>query len=128
MRGCRALESIIPGPDRGLNKFEWFSRRFKPKGVVVKENVDTTDEDGLLLSRCYEWRLNTQTGEIEEKYLTGREFSMDFPMINEHFLGVRNRFGYAQVVDSIASSSSGNYRIIFSNILLLYTIKIIFIC
>ncbi|KAF3446413.1 hypothetical protein FNV43_RR11592 [Rhamnella rubrinervis] len=34
--GCRALESIIPGPDMGLNKFEWFSRGLKPLGGMLK--------------------------------------------------------------------------------------------
>ncbi|KAM1022451.1 hypothetical protein ACFX13_044098 [Malus domestica] len=32
---------------------------------------------------------------------------MDFSMINGAFSGVKNRYGYAQVVDSVASSASG---------------------
>ena len=35
---------------------------------------------------------------------------MDFPMINENFTGIKNKYGYTQVVDSIASSTSGNYK------------------
>ncbi|OVA20277.1 Carotenoid oxygenase [Macleaya cordata] len=100
VRACRALESIIPGPEFGLNKFEWFSRRFKP----INSN---TNEDGLAFSRLFEWRLNMKTGEVKEKYLTGTAFSMDFPMINENFTGIRNKYGYVQVVDSIASSDCG---------------------
>ncbi|XP_062153962.1 carotenoid 9,10(9',10')-cleavage dioxygenase 1-like isoform X3 [Alnus glutinosa] len=104
--GCRALDSIVPGPDMGVDKFEWFSRRFRPLNSDEK-NMNTSTEDGLLFSRCYEWRLNMQTGEVRERNLIGTKFSMDFPIINEHFTGVQNRFGYTQVVDSIASSTSG---------------------
>ncbi|GLT53564.1 hypothetical protein SLA2020_268270 [Shorea laevis] len=111
--GCRALDSIIPGPDAGLNKFEWFSKRLRP----LNNNISTTDqeddissrsrEDGLLFSRCYEWRLNMQTGQVRERNLTGTQFSMDFPIINPDFTGLQNRYGYTQVLDSIASSTSG---------------------
>lgn len=48
-----------------------------------------------------------QTGEVRERNLTGTKFSMDFPIINEKFTGVKNRYGYSQVVDSTASSTSG---------------------
>lgn len=82
VRGCRSLDSIIPGPDPSLNDFEW-------------------------LSQCYEWRLNMQTGEVKEKYLCGdKVVYMDFPMINENFLGVKNSYAYTQVVDPIASSTT----------------------
>jgi carotenoid cleavage dioxygenase-like enzyme len=111
--GCRALDSIIPGPDAGLNKFEWFSKRLRP----LNNNISTTDqeddissrsrEEGLLFSRCYEWRLNMQTGQVRERNLTGTQFSMDFPIINPDFTGLQNRYGYTQVLDSIASSTSG---------------------
>ncbi|KAF7817127.1 carotenoid 9,10(9',10')-cleavage dioxygenase 1-like [Senna tora] len=80
--GCRALDSLIPHPK--LNNFESFSR-------------------------CYEWRLNLQTGEVKEKDLTGGKVQyMDFPMINPNFLGIKNRYGYTQVVDPIASSTAGS--------------------
>ncbi|XP_059458445.1 carotenoid 9,10(9',10')-cleavage dioxygenase 1-like [Corylus avellana] len=104
--GYRALDSIIPGPDMGVNKFEWFSRRFRPKNSDEK-SIDASTEDGLLFSRCYEWRLHMQTGEVRERNLTGTKFSMDFPIINENFIGVKSRYGYTQVVDSTASSTSG---------------------
>ncbi|KAM3735674.1 hypothetical protein ACB098_10G104500 [Castanea mollissima] len=104
--GCRALDSIIPGPHKGLNKFEWFSKRFKPTNSI-EGDINSSQEDGLLFSRCYEWRLDMQTGEVRERNLTGTEFSMDFPMINENFTGINNKYGYTQVIDSIASSISG---------------------
>ncbi|KAI7981549.1 Carotenoid 9,10(9',10')-cleavage dioxygenase 1 [Camellia lanceoleosa] len=102
---CRARGSIIPGPDLGLNKFEWFSRGFKPLNSA-EENNDSSAQDSLLFSRCYEWRLNMKTGEVKGMNLTGTESSMDFPIINEHFTGLKNKYGYTQVVDSIASSTS----------------------
>jgi carotenoid cleavage dioxygenase-like enzyme len=107
---CRALDSIIPGPDAGLNKFEWFSTRLKPINSRVTEDQDSgswSREDGLLFSRCYEWRLNTRTGQVRERNLSGTEFSLDFPIINPNFTGVKNSYGYTQVVDSLASSTSG---------------------
>ncbi|RDX61223.1 Carotenoid 9,10(9',10')-cleavage dioxygenase 1, partial [Mucuna pruriens] len=81
VRGCRSLDSLIPGPDPSLKGFEW-------------------------LSRCYEWRLNMQTGEVKERDLCGTNVVyMDFPMINGNFIGNRNRYAYTQVVDPIASST-----------------------
>ncbi|PSR91264.1 Carotenoid 9,10(9',10')-cleavage dioxygenase [Actinidia chinensis var. chinensis] len=102
---CRARGSLIPGPDLGLDKFEWFSRGFKPLNSI--EENDDLSQDAMFFSRCYEWRLNMQTGEVKEKNLIGTQFSVEFPMINENFIGVKNKFGYTQVVDSIASSNSG---------------------
>lgn len=110
MWGCRALDSIIPGPDAGLNKFEWFSTRLRPINSSQQE-ISRSEDDGLLFSRCYEWRLNMQTGQVRERNLTGTDFSMDFPFINPNFTGLQNRFGYSQVVDSIASSTTGGYNI-----------------
>ncbi|WVZ18497.1 hypothetical protein V8G54_005819 [Vigna mungo] len=76
--GCRALDSIIPGPEDGL-------------------------KESKLFSRCYEWRLNMKSGEVKEKYLTGPEQYMDFPMINASFTGIKNRYAYTQVVDPTES-------------------------
>ncbi|CAJ1973891.1 unnamed protein product [Sphenostylis stenocarpa] len=76
--GCRALDAIIPGPEDGLKESKFFSR-------------------------CYEWRLNMVSGEVKEKYLTGPEQFMDFPVINASFTGIKNKYGYTQVVDPTAS-------------------------
>ncbi|ONI33839.1 hypothetical protein PRUPE_1G449100 [Prunus persica] len=105
--GCKALDSVIPGPDMSLNQFGWLPRRFKPADPSKENNDDISAEDGKLFSHAYEWRLNMNTGKVMERYLTGKEFSMDFPMINGAFAGVKNRYGYSQVVDSIASSTLG---------------------
>uniref|UniRef100_A0A7N0SX73 Uncharacterized protein n=1 Tax=Kalanchoe fedtschenkoi TaxID=63787 RepID=A0A7N0SX73_KALFE len=107
VRGCRARESIIPGPEMGIDKFEWFSEGFKPWKSIPQGQNDGSSRDGSLLSRCYEWRLNTETGDVKERYLTGAEFPLDFPMLNEEFIGSRNKYGYTQVVDADASSRSG---------------------
>ncbi|KAK4833796.1 hypothetical protein QYF36_011295 [Acer negundo] len=98
----RALESFIPGPDLGLNKFEWFSRKLRHI-----ESVDASVDDRLLFTRLYDWRLNMKTGDIKERNLTGTKFSKDFPMINADYSGIKNKYGYTQVVDSTASFASG---------------------
>ncbi|CAI9093529.1 OLC1v1029041C1 [Oldenlandia corymbosa var. corymbosa] len=108
VRGCRAQGSIIPGPDLGLNKFEWYSRGFKLVNSVDQKEINS--QDGALFSCAYEWRLNMETGVVNERNLTGDEFSMDFPMINESFVGTKNKFGYAQVVDSFGSSNAGTVK------------------
>lgn len=116
MRGCKANAAIIPGPDWGVDKFEWFSRAFKQpvqnSSCQNEENMgdfmnDSTG-DGLLFTCAHEWRLNMKTGEVKEKVLSGNEFSMDFPFINGDFTGLKHKYGYTQVLDSIASSTCGN--------------------
>ena len=105
VRAFRANHSLIPGPDMGLNKFEWFSSRFKC--LESQESNTTFSSDESFFSRAYEWRLNMKNGEVKERYLTGRKHSMDFPMINENFTGLTNKYGYAQTTDLNASSISG---------------------
>lgn len=81
VRGCRSLDSLIPEPDPSSKEFEW-------------------------LSRCHEWRLNMLTGEVKEKDLCGNKLVyMDFPMINENFVGVKHRYAYTQVVDPTSSTT-----------------------
>lgn len=84
--GCRALGSVVPHVDHSLNPFEAFSR-------------------------CYEWRLNLQSGEVKEKDLSGTKvLNMDFPTINANFIGFKNKYGYTQVVDPEASYTAGTSR------------------
>ncbi|KAL0394082.1 UNVERIFIED_CONTAM: Carotenoid 9,10(9',10')-cleavage dioxygenase 1 [Sesamum latifolium] len=101
--GCIAQDSIIPGPDLGRDKLGWFSRGLK-KVSSYHQNM----EEGFLFARPYEWRLNMKTGQVKEKYLVALDFAMDFPMINDNFIGVKNKFAYTQVVDSAASSAAEN--------------------
>ncbi|KAL4592249.1 hypothetical protein LXL04_005237 [Taraxacum kok-saghyz] len=105
VRAFRAKTSIIPGPDLGLNKFEWFSSRFK---CLDSQEIDSTlSSDESFFSRAYEWRLNMKNGEVKERYLTGTTYSMEFPMINENFTGLKNKYWYSQTADLDASSISG---------------------
>lgn len=66
----------------------------------------------MLFTSVREWRLNLETMEVKERDVTGDEYSMDFPMINADFTGLKHRYGYTQVLDSFASSKSGIYFII----------------
>ncbi|KAB5553229.1 hypothetical protein DKX38_010540 [Salix brachista] len=106
VRGCRSLESIISesyGMD--LEESEWVSGRLRSKLPVQQSTFSTNDE--LLFCRFYEWRLNMKTGEVKERNLTGTKFSLEFPMINPSFNGLKNKFGYTQIVHEPASISSG---------------------
>ncbi|XP_030543075.2 carotenoid 9,10(9',10')-cleavage dioxygenase-like [Rhodamnia argentea] len=105
--GCRSLESVIPGPDFGLNKHEWFSKRLKPTRSSGGSVATSTEGETSFFSLAYEWRLNMKTGEVKERNLTGTKYSMDFPMINGNFTGLKNKFAYTQVADLSASSTSG---------------------
>ncbi|KAJ8751196.1 hypothetical protein K2173_016377 [Erythroxylum novogranatense] len=102
VRGCRANAGIISGPEWGKNKFEWYS-----KGYKINDYIDGSSENGYLIHRVYEWRLNMATGHVKERYLTTADFSMDFPVINEAFTGLKQKYGYTQVIHSMASSTSG---------------------
>ncbi|KAG8657280.1 hypothetical protein MANES_03G058000v8 [Manihot esculenta] len=106
VRGCRASTSIIPGPDWGEDKFEWFSKGFN-FSKSTENDADNSEENGCLFHRVHEWRLNMVTGTVDEKSLTGTDFSMDFPFINGEFTGLKHKYGYTQVIDSLASSTSG---------------------
>lgn len=111
VRGCKANAAILPGPDWGEDKFNWFSRGFNFKPVDSNNNGKNDEtEDGMLFACVREWRLNMETMEVKERDVTGNEYSMDFPMINEDFTGLKHRYGYTQVIDSPASSNSGKTK------------------
>ncbi|XP_016482179.1 carotenoid 9,10(9',10')-cleavage dioxygenase 1-like [Nicotiana tabacum] len=94
VRACRARESVLPR-----------QQSFKgSKEISSIENNNESSVEPFFVHVC-EWRLNMRTGEVKEKNAT-TEFSMEFPVINEKFVGLRNRFGYLQVVDLEASSIS----------------------
>ncbi|CAI0388380.1 unnamed protein product [Linum tenue] len=105
VRACRSLNSILPGPEMWEDKFDWFSSKFR---FGHGDDAASEDDDVSVFARCYEWRLNLETGEVKERNLTGKtEASMDFPIIHPAFTGLPNRFGYTQTVDSEASSAAG---------------------
>ena len=119
MRGCRARDSVLPGPERGKGKHEWFSKGFTFKNYdklcspIISSSSSGTDyisEEGFLFTHAYEWRLNMENGKVEETFLTGNDYSMDYPFINETFTGLKHKYAYTQVIDSIASSTCGNAK------------------
>ncbi|XXG48093.1 hypothetical protein AAC387_Pa02g2625 [Persea americana] len=103
--GCRSTGSIIPGPDYGIDKLKWFQRAFTP--VLAAGDDFDPSIDGTILPCPYEWRLNMKTGAVKEGNLTGPEFAMDFPAINNSIMGMKNKYGYTQVLDTISSSNLG---------------------
>ncbi|KAJ1258158.1 hypothetical protein BS78_10G053000 [Paspalum vaginatum] len=105
VRGCRILGSVIPSGRHRVDKSKWYGRAFLQPDKD-SEGFDPS-LDGILFSRPYEWRLNLKSGETNEGYITSEEVAMDFPVINEKFMGVRNKYGYAQVVDTLATSKTG---------------------
>jgi carotenoid cleavage dioxygenase-like enzyme len=58
-------------------------------------------------SRLYEWRLNLKTREVVSKYLTGTKVALEFPVINDKYVGLHHKYAYAQVIDSPASLAGG---------------------
>jgi carotenoid cleavage dioxygenase len=74
-------------------------------GKTMKQEISEK-----LFSRLYEWRLNLETKTISGKYLTGTEWSLEFPMINNYYTGVRHNYAYAQIVDSLTRSGGTSER------------------
>ncbi|KAK1313598.1 Carotenoid 9,10(9',10')-cleavage dioxygenase 1 [Acorus calamus] len=48
-----------------------------------------------------------KTGEVKEGHLAQDDIAMDFPAINNRFMGLKNKYAYAQVLDSEQSSNIG---------------------
>ncbi|XP_066374163.1 carotenoid 9,10(9',10')-cleavage dioxygenase 1-like [Miscanthus floridulus] len=108
IRGCRLLGSIIPSGCHRVDKSKWYGRAF------LQPDKDSEDFDpsldGTLFSRPYEWRLNLENGSVHEGYITSEKVAMDFPVINDKFIGIQNKYGYAQVADSLATSKTGLFK------------------
>eukprot|EP00897_Mesotaenium_endlicherianum_P007231 jgi/Mesen1/6536/ME000334S05881 len=86
-----------------------------PKGItwgeILPEKV--ASPHGEMLTHLYEWRLNMATGQVRERQLAEPGFSSEFPRVNEHFVGKKNKsaivpaqprflspvYGYAAVSD-----------------------------
>jgi carotenoid cleavage dioxygenase-like enzyme len=67
-------------------------------------NEGTTEE---FFFRLYQWRLNLKTKSVSGEYLTGTEFSLEFPIINNQYTGLQHSYAYAQVVDSCGNCGKG---------------------
>ncbi|KAK1267274.1 Carotenoid 9,10(9',10')-cleavage dioxygenase 1 [Acorus gramineus] len=107
VRVCRTSGSIISGPsNHRVDAGEWYRRAY----LQPNEDSEGFDPsvDGVIFSRPFEWRLNMRTGEVvKEGHLTRNDIAMDFPVVNNRFIGLKNKFAYAQVVDSTRSSNIG---------------------
>ncbi|CAN0922542.1 Carotenoid 9,10(9',10')-cleavage dioxygenase 1 [Linum grandiflorum] len=102
--GCRSLESVLSSDQSmKLEECEWIAGRLQPASSMDEKSRDHES----LVTRGYEWRLNMKTGTVSERYLTGTEFAMEFPTVNPYYSGVKNRYAYTQVLDSVASAISG---------------------
>ncbi|KAM3302775.1 hypothetical protein P3S67_013805 [Capsicum chacoense] len=105
VRACRASRSIIPRPTITVDKVE-LSLDGLDETSSSKKNSQLLKEFFSFFRVC-EWRLNMRTGDVKmtNSTPTDHQFIMDFPMINEHFIGLKNKFGYLQLVDSEAFSN-----------------------
>ncbi|XP_008659260.1 carotenoid 9,10(9',10')-cleavage dioxygenase 1 [Zea mays] len=108
IRGCRLLGSILPSGRHRADKSKWYGRAF------LQPDKDSEDFDpsldGILFSRPYEWRLNLENHSVYEGYITSEKVAMDFPVINDKFMGIQNKYGYAQVADSLETSKTGLFK------------------
>ncbi|KAG0448224.1 hypothetical protein HPP92_027919 [Vanilla planifolia] len=102
IRAGRSRGSIIPGPEFKRNRYQWFSNGFKIQ--LTDESYDDNSNEGLFVTRIHEWTLNMKTSNVKQRYLTGSDLSVEMPMINDLYGGLCNRYAYAQLVDSEASS------------------------
>ncbi|KAH0715635.1 hypothetical protein KY284_008540 [Solanum tuberosum] len=93
VRACRARRSIIPRPDIIVDEFE-LSLDELDEMNFSKNNVQMLKEIFSFFRVC-EWRLNMKTGEVKLKdtTTTDHQYIMEFPMINEHFIGGFAKFG-----------------------------------
>ncbi|KAI6703206.1 hypothetical protein NL676_012342 [Syzygium grande] len=98
-----------------MNKFDWFSRGFNLREPM---DANANKHGGYLFTCAYDWRLNMEIGEVRESNFMGTEFSMYFPFINANLTGLRNKCGYAQVINSKSSSECGVAK--YGNLVKLY--------
>jgi len=98
VQGLRSPDTLIPGPTQALNKHD--SKISEPAEDDESMKQGTSHE---VFFRLYQWRLNLRTKTVSGEYLTGTEDSLEFPMINNLYTGLRHSYAYAQVVDSLSS-------------------------
>lgn len=100
MRACRACRSIIPRPELIVDEFGLSFDRLNEMSFC-KDNVQVLKEILSFFHVC-EWRLNMKIREVKMKNPTtaNHQFIMEFPMINERFIGLKNKFSYLQLIDS----------------------------
>jgi carotenoid cleavage dioxygenase len=72
------------------------------------EDPSAQDLNEEYFSRLYEWRLNLQSKASKGRWLTGTDIALEFPVINEKYVGLHHRYAYVQVVDVQASFAGGS--------------------
>jgi len=102
VQGLRSPDSIIPGPRLAPNKCD---SKMSELTEDDKPNEGTTKE---FFFRLYQWRLNLKTKSVSGEYLTGTEFSFEFPIINNQYTGLQHSYAYAQIVDSCENCGKVN--------------------
>ncbi|CAN4119234.1 unnamed protein product [Withania somnifera] len=107
--GCRAHRWIIPRPNLTVDEVGLSSDALN-ESSFNKDIVELSKDISSFFDIC-EWRLNTKTGERKVKNQTSdhHQFIMEFPMINEHFIGLKNKFGYSHLVNAEVFSNSGGF-------------------
>uniref|UniRef100_A0A8I6WPC1 Uncharacterized protein n=1 Tax=Hordeum vulgare subsp. vulgare TaxID=112509 RepID=A0A8I6WPC1_HORVV len=102
VQGLCSADSVIPGPRLSKSDILPEKSQLTGDGKTTKQRINEK-----LFSRLYEWRLNQETKTITGEYLTGRECSLELPMINNHYTGLHHSYAYAQIVDSVTRSGEG---------------------
>uniref|UniRef100_A0ACD5YIZ9 Uncharacterized protein n=1 Tax=Avena sativa TaxID=4498 RepID=A0ACD5YIZ9_AVESA len=92
VQGLCSADSIIPGPR--LNKHDMIPQRSEltSNGKTMKRGIDEK-----FFSRLYEWRLNLERKTVAVEYLTGTEWSLEFPTINNHYTVLPKYGGFAKL-------------------------------
>ncbi|KAK1631155.1 hypothetical protein QYE76_005470, partial [Lolium multiflorum] len=85
-----------------------------PASIIMGPTLDCIDDPSAqdlneeYFSRLYEWRLNLQSKASKGRWLTGTDIALEFPVINEKYVGLHHRYAYVQVVDVQASFAGGS--------------------
>ncbi|KAM3201744.1 hypothetical protein P3L10_029368 [Capsicum annuum] len=109
VRACRCRRWIIPRPNLTIDEAE-LSLDSSNETSFSKDDVESSKDLFSFFNIC-EWRLNMITSAVKMKNQTtaDHQFIMEFPIINEHFIGIKNKFGYVQLFNSETYSNSGGF-------------------
>lgn len=84
-----------------------------PASIIMGPTLQCNEESGdqelneEYFSRLYEWTLNLKSRAVTGKWLTGTDVALEFPVINDKYVGLHHRYAYAQVVDVQGSLTGG---------------------
>eukprot|EP00850_Spirogloea_muscicola_P008324 SM000044S15971 [mRNA] locus=s44:376218:379494:+ [translate_table: standard] len=92
LHACRQMKPMLR-PPRGLT---W--EQYLAEGYINRQSTS--------LTHLHEWRLNLRTGAVRERALT-EGMSYENPRVNDAYMGQKNKYGYAIVVDRGATAQEG---------------------